>query len=269
MKFFCSFTPKYLRNHLSWELSWTPSQKVFLNDAWTPSFQRTLLASKRFTIVHCRLRNMDHPSLIMLHWSNVNWYRCIHVSFLININQTHQLFTSFQKIWNNADLNEKINDLLMWVHWQTLWCKISPYSYVQRVKDNDKVHTVRKNSFLFETSPFKQLWNEFYLAVAAKHTTEDFFLLKLIRKAFLMSLIFWTVFTSRAQSNLKKKLQVLNEVFLWNGVILRWLDPVILWGYHTTLVSPYQNYHTSVSIRKSAKRGHCTLAEQECCIMTD
>ena len=63
---------------------------------------------------------------------------------------------------------------------------------------------MRKNSFLFETSPFKQLWNEFYLAVAAKQTTEDFFLLKLIRKAFLMSLIFWTVFTSRAQSNLKK-----------------------------------------------------------------
>ena len=120
MKFFCSLTPKYLRNHLSWELSWTPSQKVFLNDAWTPSFQRTLLASKRFTIVHCRLRNMDHPSLIMLHWSNVNWYTCIHVSFVININQTHKLFTSFQKIWNNADLNEKINDLLMWVHWQTL-----------------------------------------------------------------------------------------------------------------------------------------------------
>ena len=77
MKFFCSLTPKNLRNHLSWELSWTPSQKVFLNDAWTPSFQRTLLASKRFTIVHCRLRNMDHPSLIMLHWSNLNWYRCI------------------------------------------------------------------------------------------------------------------------------------------------------------------------------------------------
>ena len=25
----------------------------------------------------------------------------------------------------------------------------------------------------------------------------------------------------------------------------------------------------SVSIRKSAKRGHCTRAEQECCIMTD
>ena len=77
MKFFCSLTPKNLRNHLSWELSWTPRQKVFLNDAWTPSFQRTLLASKRFTIVHCRLRNMDHPSLIMLHWSNLNWYRCI------------------------------------------------------------------------------------------------------------------------------------------------------------------------------------------------
>ena len=34
-------------------------------------------------------------------------------------------------------------------------------------------------------------------------------------------------------------------------------------------VSPYQNYHISVSIRKSAKRGHCTRAEQECCIMTD
>ena len=29
------------------------------------------------------------------------------------------------------------------------------------------------------------------------------------------------------------------------------------------------NYHISVSIRKSAKRGHCTNAEQECCIMTD
>ena len=29
------------------------------------------------------------------------------------------------------------------------------------------------------------------------------------------------------------------------------------------------NYHISVSIRKSAKRGHCTRAEQECCIMTD
>ena len=30
-----------------------------------------------------------------------------------------------------------------------------------------------------------------------------------------------------------------------------------------------QNYHISVSIRKSAKRGHCARAEQECCIMTD
>ena len=29
------------------------------------------------------------------------------------------------------------------------------------------------------------------------------------------------------------------------------------------------NYHISVSIRKSAKRGHCTRAEQERCIMTD
>ena len=33
--------------------------------------------------------------------------------------------------------------------------------------------------------------------------------------------------------------------------------------------SPYQNYHISVSIRKSAKRAHCTRAAQECCIMTD
>ena len=32
---------------------------------------------------------------------------------------------------------------------------------------------------------------------------------------------------------------------------------------------PYQNYHISVSIRKSAKCGHCTCGEQECCIMTD
>ena len=30
-----------------------------------------------------------------------------------------------------------------------------------------------------------------------------------------------------------------------------------------------QNYHILVSIRKSAKRDHCTRAEQECCIMTD
>ena len=30
-----------------------------------------------------------------------------------------------------------------------------------------------------------------------------------------------------------------------------------------------QNYHILVSIRKSAKRGHCTRAQQECCIMTD
>ena len=30
-----------------------------------------------------------------------------------------------------------------------------------------------------------------------------------------------------------------------------------------------KNYHISVSIRKSAKRGHCMCAEQECCIMTD
>ena len=30
-----------------------------------------------------------------------------------------------------------------------------------------------------------------------------------------------------------------------------------------------QNYHISVSIRKSTKRGRCTRAEQECCIMTD
>ena len=30
-----------------------------------------------------------------------------------------------------------------------------------------------------------------------------------------------------------------------------------------------QNYHMSVNIRKSAKRGHCTRAGQECCIMTD
>ena len=28
------------------------------------------------------------------------------------------------------------------------------------------------------------------------------------------------------------------------------------------------NYHISVSIRTSVKRGHCTRAEQECCIMT-
>ena len=30
-----------------------------------------------------------------------------------------------------------------------------------------------------------------------------------------------------------------------------------------------QNYHISVSIWKSAKCGHCTSAEQECCVMTD
>ena len=29
------------------------------------------------------------------------------------------------------------------------------------------------------------------------------------------------------------------------------------------------NHHISVSIRKSAKCGHCTRAEQECCIVTD
>ena len=30
------------------------------------------------------------------------------------------------------------------------------------------------------------------------------------------------------------------------------------------LSQAYQNYHISVSIRKSAKCGHCTRAEQEC-----
>ena len=44
---------------------------------------------------------------------------------------------------------------------------------------------MRKNSFLFETSPFKQLRNEFYLAVAAKHTTEDFFSLEIDQESFL------------------------------------------------------------------------------------
>ena len=78
MKFFRSLSLKNLRNHLSWKLSWRPSQNVFLNDAWTPLFQRTLLATKRFTIVHCRLWNMDHPSLITIHWSNLNWNGCIH-----------------------------------------------------------------------------------------------------------------------------------------------------------------------------------------------
>ena len=34
-------------------------------------------------------------------------------------------------------------------------------------------------------------------------------------------------------------------------------------------VSLYQNYHILVSIRKLAKRCHCTRAEQECCIMAD
>ena len=29
------------------------------------------------------------------------------------------------------------------------------------------------------------------------------------------------------------------------------------------------HYHISVSIRTSAKRGHCMRAEQECCLMTD
>ena len=255
MKFFCSLTPKYLRNHLSWELSWTPSQKVFLNDAWTPSFQRTLLASKRFTIVHCRLRNMDHPSLIMLHWSNVNWYRCIHVSFLININQTHQLFTSFQKIWNNADLNEKINDLLMWVHWQTLWCKISPYSYVQRVKDNDKVHTVRKNSFLFETSPFKQLWNEFYLAVAAKHTTEDFFSLEIDQESFLNEFNLLDGFTSRAQSNLKKTTGYKRSFSLeWGHIKVTRPSYFVRVPYYFGLIVPKLSYlgeHSEVSQARS------------------
>ena len=32
---------------------------------------------------------------------------------------------------------------------------------------------------------------------------------------------------------------------------------------------PVLNYHISVSIWNSAKRGHFTRAEQECCIMTD
>ena len=77
MKFFCSLTLKNYRNHLSWKLSWMPSQNVFLNDAWTSLFQWTLLATTRFTIVHCRLWNMDHPSLIMVHWSNLHWNRCI------------------------------------------------------------------------------------------------------------------------------------------------------------------------------------------------
>jgi len=30
-----------------------------------------------------------------------------------------------------------------------------------------------------------------------------------------------------------------------------------------------RNLAIGVSIRKSAKRGHCTCAEQECCITTD
>ena len=34
------------------------------------------------------------------------------------------------------------------------------------------------------------------------------------------------------------------------------------------LFSPYQN-SISVNVRKSAKRGHCTRAEEEWCIMTD
>ena len=36
-----------------------------------------------------------------------------------------------------------------------------------------------------------------------------------------------------------------------------------------SIFSPYQNYHILVSTRQSAERGHCTRAEQECCIMTD
>ena len=40
-------------------------------------------------------------------------------------------------------------------------------------------------------------------------------------------------------------------------------------NFTTSPVSPYQKYHILVSIRKSVKGGHCTRAEQECCIMTD
>ena len=40
--------------------------------------------------------------------------------------------------------------------------------------------------------------------------------------------------------------------------------------YHAiACLRSYQNYHISESIRKTAKRGHCTRAEQECNTMTD
>ena len=48
-------------------------------------------------------------------------------------------------------------------------------------------------------------------------------------------------------------------------------DKILLFVFSTLqfLFGSYQNYHILVSIRKSAKRGHCTRAEQEYCIMTD
>ena len=40
-------------------------------------------------------------------------------------------------------------------------------------------------------------------------------------------------------------------------------------GATKPIIKPTRDGNISVSIRKSAKRGHCTRAEQECCIMTD
>ena len=70
-----------------------------------------------------------------------------------------------------------------------------------------------------------------------------------------------------------------NQEIAFNTPAIFFLEFLILGMMYTQLAGDvtsrgsllffHANYHISESIRKTAKRGHCTRAEQECRTMTD
>ena len=71
---------------------------------------------------------------------------------------------------------------------------------------------------------------------------------------------------SGERSSRKKRLCFRYVSVNWTWCTLRWLETLRDGNPFYFLII---NYHISVSIRKSSKRGHWTPAEQECCIMID